>query len=43
MNNYAMILEFGTAQDGKIPGKIPLRPPIEAESFVVGTFDAEIE
>lgn len=40
---FAMRLEFGTAKNGKIPGKIHLRLPDEAGSFVVGTFEAEIK
>jgi hypothetical protein len=40
---YTMRLEFGTAMNGKIPGKIHLRLPDEAASFVVGTFEAEIK
>jgi hypothetical protein len=40
---YTMKLEFGTAKDGRIPGKIHLRLPDEARSFVVGTFEAEIK
>jgi hypothetical protein len=40
---YTMKLEFGTAKDGKIPGKIHLRLLDEARSFVVGTFEAEIK
>ena len=40
---FAMRLEFGTAKDGKIPGKIHLRLPDEAGSFVAGTFVAEIK
>jgi hypothetical protein len=40
---YTMKIEFGTAKDGKIPGKIHLRMPDEAGSFVVGTFEAEIK
>jgi hypothetical protein len=43
MSKYSMELEFGTAKDGKIPGKIRLRLPDEAKSFVVGTFEAEIK
>ena len=38
-----MRLEFGTAKKGKIPGKIHLRLPDAAGSFVVGTFLAEIK
>ncbi len=40
---YTMKLEFGTAKEGKIPGKIHLRLLDEAGSFVVGTFEAEIK
>lgn len=40
---FAMRLEFGTAKDGIIPGKIHLRLPDEAGSFVAGTFEAEIK
>jgi hypothetical protein len=43
MENYTMKLDFGTAKDGKLPGKIHLRLPDEAGSFVVGTFEAEIK
>jgi hypothetical protein len=42
-NPHTMKLEFGTAKDGKIPGKIHLRLPDEAGSFVVGTFEAAIK
>ena len=41
LGDYTMKLEFGTAKDGKLPGKIHLRLPAEAGSFVVGTFEAE--
>lgn len=43
LEKLAMKLEFGAAKDGKIPGKIHLRLPDEAGSFVVGTFEAEIK
>jgi len=43
LGNYTMQLEFGTAKDGKLPGKIHLRLPDETGSFVVGTFEAEIK
>lgn len=43
INGYSMKLEFGTAKDGKIPGKIHLRLPDEEGSFVIGTFEAEIK
>jgi hypothetical protein len=42
-SKYTMKLEFGTAKDGKIPGKIELRLPDKADSFVAGTFEAEID
>lgn len=42
-DGFAMKLEFGTASDGKIPGKIHLRVPDKAKSFVVGTFEAEVK
>jgi hypothetical protein len=42
LRKYTMRLEFGTAKDGKIPGKIHLRLPDDAGSFVVGTFVAKI-
>ena len=43
LNGYSMKQEFGTANDGKIPGKIHLRLPHEERSFVIGTFEAEIK
>lgn len=43
MRDYTMKLEFGTAKDGKLSGKIHLRLPDEAGSFVAGTFEAEIK
>ena len=43
MGNYTMKLEFGTAKDGKLPGKIHLRLPDDTGSFVIGTFEAEIK
>ena len=43
LNGYSMKLEFGTAKDGKIPGKIHLRLPDEERSLVIGTFEAEIK
>lgn len=42
-NGFSMKLEFGTAKNGKIPGKIELRLPDKAGSFVSGTFEAEIK
>lgn len=43
LNGCSMKLEFGTAKDGKILGKIHLRLPDEERSFVIGTFEAEIK
>jgi hypothetical protein len=43
LNGYSMKLEFGTAKDGKIPGKIHLRLPDKDGSFVEGTFEADIK
>ena len=43
LNEYTMILEFGNTKNGKIPGKIHLRLPDEAGSFVVGTFEAKVK
>ena len=43
MEKYTMSLKFGTAKDGKIPGKINLRLPDKAGSFVAGSFEAEIK
>ena len=40
---YTMKVEFGTAKNGRIPGKIHLRLQDEAGSFVVGAFEAEIK
>lgn len=40
---YALNLEFGTAKNGKLPGKIHLRLSDEAGSFVVGSFKAVIK
>ncbi len=42
-SKYTMKLEFGTAKDGKIPGKIELRLPDKADSFVAGSFEAEMK
>ena len=43
LNGYSMKQEFGTAKDGKIPGKLHLRLPDEERSFAIGTFEAEIK
>ena len=42
MTGYTMKLEFGSASGKKIPGKIYLCLPDKAKSFVVGTFEAEL-
>lgn len=42
-NKYRMTLEFGAGKGGFIPGKIDLRTPDKAASFVSGTFEAEIK
>lgn len=39
---HSMKLEFGTASDGKIPGKVHFRLPGDAGS-VAGTFEAELK
>jgi len=38
MRDYVMKLQIGRASKGKLPGKIDLRLPDEAQSFVAGTF-----
>ena len=42
-NGYAMKLEFGNIQTGKLPGKIYLSAPDDEHSFVAGTFEAVIK
>ena len=39
-NGYAMKLEFGNMQNGRLLGKIYLSDPDDEHSFVAGTFDA---
>jgi hypothetical protein len=39
---YALKVAFGQAAGGRMPGKLYLSLPDEAESFVAGTFEAEI-
>ncbi len=39
INNYALRLEFGQVQNGKIPGKIYLCVPDAEKSFIRGTFE----
>jgi hypothetical protein len=41
VSGYAMKLEFGKAQGGKIPGKIYLCMPDDQKSYVAGTFTVE--
>jgi DNA-directed RNA polymerase subunit RPC12/RpoP len=41
-NGYAMLLNFGEATNNRIAGKIYLCTSDEKESYVAGTFDAEI-
>jgi len=40
---FALRLEFGEEQDGKLPGKIHLSYPDEKKSYVVGSFTATLE
>jgi hypothetical protein len=40
---YALRLEFGQEADGKLPGRVYLCLPDESQSFVAGTFTAEVE
>ncbi len=41
-SGYVMRLEFGTIEDGKLPGKIYICLPDAEQSFVAGTFKAEL-
>jgi DNA-directed RNA polymerase subunit RPC12/RpoP len=41
-SGYALKVEFGSASNGAIPGKIFLSLPDESKSWVAGTFRAEI-
>jgi Tfp pilus assembly protein PilF len=43
MRDYAMRLEFGRTQNGKIPGKIYLSMPDKMQSYMAGTFMAEVK
>jgi hypothetical protein len=43
MKDYTMRLEFGKRENGTLPGKIFLALPDKAQSFVNGTFIAEIK
>lgn len=39
---YSLRLEFGRAEDGKVPGKLYLCLPDESQTFVAGEFEARI-
>ena len=41
-SGYVLKLEFGTIEDGKLPGKIYICLPDAEQSFVAGTFKAEL-
>jgi uncharacterized membrane protein YjgN (DUF898 family) len=41
--DYAMRLEFGPLEDGRLPGKIYLCVPDVAKSYVAGVFSAELK
>ena len=43
MRDYAMRLEFGRVENGKIPGKIYLSMPDKMQSYMAGTFVAEVK
>jgi len=43
IKDYAMRLELGTREGGKLPGRIYLALPDTSKSFVAGRFDAEIK
>jgi hypothetical protein len=43
MSKYRMTLEFGASKGGSIPVRIDLHTPDKANSFVSGTFAAEIK
>ncbi len=43
MRDYAMHLEFGEVENGKVPGKIYLSLPDKMQSFLAGTFVADIK
>lgn len=42
-NKYTLVLELGQERDKKLPGKVYLRLPDEAKSYVAGTFEADIK
>jgi hypothetical protein len=42
MEQYSMELEFGQPVDGRLPGRIDLRLPDDAGSFVAGRFEAAV-
>lgn len=43
MKDYAMRLDFGENQEGKLPGKIYLSLPDDSKSYVAGSFMAAIK
>ena len=43
IKDYAMRLELGTREEGKLPGRIYLALPDTSKSFIAGRFDAEIK
>ena len=43
MEQFAMILEFGKKQAGKIPGRIYVALPDKQKSFVAGTFEVVLD
>lgn len=43
MRDYAMRLEFGRMENGKIPGKLYLSLPDKMQSYMAGTFMAEVK
>ena len=43
VNGYALTLELGKRDKGKVPGKIYLSLPTDAKDFLAGTFAAEPE
>ena len=42
-NGYAITLEFGKRDKGKLPGRIYLCLPDETKSYIAGTFQADVQ
>ena len=42
MEDYSLELEFGQPVDGRLPGSITLKLPDEPQSFVSGSFEANV-